>query len=186
MARIFYVMGASGVGKDALLGYARARAAGGGRVVFAHRYITRPANAGGENHVALSAAEFADRLSRGCFAVWWEAHGLRYGVGREVLHWSEQGLDVVVNGSRAALAAARRALPGLVPVLVEASEAAVRRRLAARGRETAAAIEARLSRARLAIGDHEPGVVRIRNEGALELAGERLVALLRARERACG
>jgi ribose 1,5-bisphosphokinase len=185
VARTFYVIGASGVGKDALLRYARARTAGHGRVVFAHRYITRPADAGGENHVALSPAEFADRRACGCFALCWEAHGLHYGVGREVLLWWAQGLDVVINGSRAALAAAREALPALVPVIVEASEAVVRRRLALRGRESAAGIDARFSRARLAVPD-EPRVVRIRNDGALEDAGERLVALLQAEERACG
>jgi ribose 1,5-bisphosphokinase len=46
VARLFYVIGASGAGKDTLLRYARVRVGGSGGVVFAHRYITRPAAAG--------------------------------------------------------------------------------------------------------------------------------------------
>ena len=46
-ARLFYLVGASGSGKDSLLGYARGKLAGAPDVLFAHRYITRPADAGG-------------------------------------------------------------------------------------------------------------------------------------------
>ena len=59
MGTLFYVVGASGAGKDSLLAYARAALGGGTPVFFAHRYITRPAEAGGENHVALSKAAMA-------------------------------------------------------------------------------------------------------------------------------
>lgn len=178
-ARLYYVVGASGAGKDALLRYARERCGGSARVVFAHRYITRPAGAGGENHVALSAAEFAARRALGCFALTWEAHGLAYGIGREVQLWLEQGIDVVVNGSRAALGAAQAAFPSLVAVVVEASPPVIEERLASRGREAGAAAAARLVRGRelgpLADG---PGLVRIRNDGPLEVAGEALRGLL--------
>ena len=51
-------MGPSGAGKDSILDRARVLTLPGTPVVFAHRYITRPAGSGGENHVALSAAEF--------------------------------------------------------------------------------------------------------------------------------
>ncbi len=49
-ARLIYVMGASGSGKDSLMRYAREKLAKHSNIVFAHRYITRPADAGGENH----------------------------------------------------------------------------------------------------------------------------------------
>jgi ribose 1,5-bisphosphokinase len=177
VARLFYVIGASGAGKDTLLRYARERSGGSGRVVFAHRYITRPAAAGGENHVALSPAEFAVRRARGCFALHWRAHDLEYAIGREILGWLEQGLDVVVNGSRAALAEARAAFPGLVAIVVDAPPALVRERLARRGRESASAIDARLARAALSPTDEGP-IVRILNDGPLERAGERLVEVI--------
>ena len=69
-------------------------------VAFAHRYITRPAEAGGENHVALTQAEFALRRAHGLFAFHWEAHGNHYGIGREIHGWRNAGLTVVVSGSR--------------------------------------------------------------------------------------
>ena len=69
-------------------------------IAFAHRYITRPADAGGENHVALSRAEFALRRAHGLFAFHWQAHGNDYGIGREIQAWRAAGLTVVVSGSR--------------------------------------------------------------------------------------
>ena len=65
---LVYVMGPSGAGKDSVMGRARALLPADAPVVFAHRYITRPAETGGENHVALSAAEFALRRTHGLFA----------------------------------------------------------------------------------------------------------------------
>lgn len=79
--RLFYVIGPSGSGKDSLMRYARASLAGDPSVVFAHRYITRPMELHGENHVALTETEFDARLAAGLFAMHWESHGLRYGIG---------------------------------------------------------------------------------------------------------
>src|ERR1700730_6969832 len=81
--RLVAVMGPSGAGKDALIAYVRPRV-DPARIVFGHRYITRPADAGGENHVALSPAEFAARRAAGLFALAWESHGLGYGIDGEV------------------------------------------------------------------------------------------------------
>jgi len=97
---LVYVMGPSGAGKDSVLNRARALLAADTPVVFAHRYITRPAEAGGENHVALSPAEFALRRAHGLFAFHWQAHGNEYGIGREIHAWRKVGLTVVVSGSR--------------------------------------------------------------------------------------
>ena len=81
--QLIYVMGPSGAGKDSLLGYARERLAEQ-PLVFAHRYITRPAlsdervqvNAAGQvelklktpwrdgtTHLVLSPLEFMQRLA---------------------------------------------------------------------------------------------------------------------------
>ena len=65
---LVYVMGPSGAGKDSVLGRARSLLPPAAPVVFAHRYITRPAEAGGENHVALTRDEFATRRACGLFA----------------------------------------------------------------------------------------------------------------------
>ncbi|GLQ93151.1 phosphonate metabolism protein/1,5-bisphosphokinase (PRPP-forming) PhnN [Dyella acidisoli] len=172
--RLYYVMGPSGAGKDSVLAWVRQHGATHS-VLCAHRYITRPAHAGGENHVALSEAEFHSREQRGLFVLSWQAHGLHYGIGSEVLHWLEHGMDVLVNGSRAALALARQRFDNLQPVLITASAECIAQRLALRGRETEADIAARLHRAE-AYSVPSDSVV-IRNESSVEEAG---AVLLRA------
>ena len=65
-APFIYVMGPSGAGTDSVLARARALIPSDLPVAFAHRYITRPADAGGENHVALSEAEFERHQRSAC------------------------------------------------------------------------------------------------------------------------
>jgi ribose 1,5-bisphosphokinase len=177
--RLIYVMGPSGCGKDSLLRYARERLAGDAAVVFAHRYITRAAAAGGENHVELTPAEFSTRLRNSLFALTWESHGHAYGVGIEIDQWLSRGATVVVNGSREYLAEAKRRYPDLLAVAIEAPAEMLLARLLARGREDHAAIQSRLDRHRAMPGTAPDGAV-IANDGLLELAGEALVALVRS------
>lgn len=174
---LIYVVGASGCGKDSLMQYARHKLAYEPGVVFAHRYITRPSDAGGENHVALSDEEFRARLSAGLFALHWHSHGHAYGIGIEINQWLAKGVTVVVNGSRAYLSEACRAYPELHPVWIEVSPEVLRQRLLERGRETADAIERRLARHQALQGDRSGGEV-IRNDALLEEAGDALVALI--------
>src|SRR5258708_30167170 len=93
-------MGPSGAGRDSVLGRAPAMLSIDLPVVFAHRYITRPHDIGGENHVALSPSEFALRRAHGLFAFHWQAHGNDYGIGHEIEAWRDAGLAVVGSGSR--------------------------------------------------------------------------------------
>lgn len=176
--RLLCVMGPSGAGKDTLIAYARARS-DPARVLFAHRYITRPAEAGGENHVALSEAEFAARRAAGLFALSWESHGFAYGIGTELDLWLGAGLTVVANIARAAWGEAARRYPGLTGVLVTASPEVLAQRLAARGRESKEAIAERLTR-EVALPD-DGAIHRIDNSGALDLAGAALLRLIAAR-----
>ncbi len=179
MGILFYVVGASGVGKDSLLAYARSRP-GKHPVLFAHRYITRPAEAGGENHVAVTAEEFARMKALGLFALDWDSHGHRYGIGIEIDHWLQAGANVVMNGSRAYLAETSRRYPDVCVVLVEADPDVLRLRLRQRARESAAEIEARVARAGAFTVNH-PNLVRLRNDGPLEEAGDRLLDVLSLR-----
>ncbi len=177
-AHLIYVIGPSGSGKDSLLRYARGQLADDPGVVFAHRYITRPASAGGENHVELTRAEFATRLRNRLFALAWESHGHAYGVGVEINQWLAKGATVVVNGSREYLPDARRRFPELVAVAIDSPIEVLRERLLARGREDRPAIEQRLARHRAMQSQPRAGTV-IANDGPLERAGEVLVALVR-------
>lgn len=57
--KLIWLMGASGSGKDSLLTELRQRKQT--QLLVAHRYITRDASAGSENHIALSEQEFYPR-----------------------------------------------------------------------------------------------------------------------------
>lgn len=177
--RLFYVMGPSGAGKDSVLGWVREHGISYG-MVCAHRYITRPAHAGGENHVALSVEEFDSRERRGLFVLTWQAHGLRYGVGREVEQWLARDADVLVNGSRAAYGQARERFPSLRPVVITASREVMAARLMARGRESMEDIVARLDRAEAWRAPPETMV--IRNDGNLADAGALLLDAIKEKE----
>lgn len=185
-ARLIYVVGASGSGKDSLMRHARERLADDPAVVFAHRYITRPADAGGENHVALSPQEFATRAAAGLFALHWQSHGHAYGIGIEINQWLARDITVVVNGSREYLAEAKGRYPELLPVWIDVPAAVLRERLRLRGRECEAAIADRLARHQVMSGQARDGVV-ITNDGLLTDAGEALVAVIarHTRRRAC-
>jgi len=99
--KLIWLMGASGSGKDSLLTELRQREQT--QLLVAHRYITRAASAGSENHIALSEQEFFTRAGQNLLALSWHANGLYYGVGVEIDLWLHAGFDVVVNGSRAHL-----------------------------------------------------------------------------------
>lgn len=176
--RIVYVMGPSGAGKDTLLAYARARLPEGAPVAFAHRYITRAAGTSGENHVALSEAEFSVRADHGCFALHWRSHGWRYGIGVEIDAWLARGLHVVVSGSREHLPQAVTRYPDLRVVLVTAPLEVLRRRIIGRGRDSAAGIAARLERAAAWAAPAHPVALEIVNDGPVERAGDALLGFL--------
>ena len=177
-ARLIYLMGPSGSGKDSLLAHARARLAAEAGVVFAHRYITRPADAGGENHVALTREEFVTRRQARLFALHWESHGLCYGIGLELNLWLAKGSTVVVNGSRGHLREASARYPELLPVAVAVNPQTLQRRLLARGREDAEGIARRLQR-QAAEPPGNGAWQTIDNNGPLAQGGEALVALIR-------
>ncbi|MCF8531630.1 MAG: phosphonate metabolism protein/1,5-bisphosphokinase (PRPP-forming) PhnN [Reyranella sp.] len=173
-APLFYVMGPSGAGKDSVLARARALLSADASAVFAHRYITRPPEASGENHVALSASEFALRRAHGLFAFHWQAHGNHYGIGREIHAWRKAGLTVVVSGSREHFLNVAGVDPDTYPILITASAERLRERLVARGREDAAGAARRLERSD-AYDVHDPRLITISNDGPLDKAAAALV-----------
>lgn len=168
---IFAVVGPSGAGKDTLIaGALRARP----DLRLVRRVISRPTEAGGEDYEGVTEQEFANRKARGDFALDWQAHGLHYGIPRAALQGPG---DVIFNGSRAALVAARTAFPDLRVILVTAPEAVLAERLAARGREAAADIRARLARAAFGLPDGIKAVT-VQNDGSPEVGIARLLVAL--------
>lgn len=178
MAELFYLMGASGSGKDSLLRYARHHPLADAEVMFAHRYITRPVEAGGENHIALTEREFAKYRNKGCFVMHWQCHGLHYGIGFEVEHWLSKGLSVVMNGSRGYLDEAARRYRELRPILVRVSPDVLAERLRQRGRESDTQIAERLQRTQCLRLPAHPRMTIIDNDKSLKDAGDQLVRLI--------
>lgn len=174
---LFLVVGPSGAGKDTLIGLARERLAAGGRHLFPRRVITRPAGAGGEDHVAATADSFAADAAAGRFALHWEAHGLAYGIPATIADSLAAGTHVVANVSRGVIAEALRRFPSVRVVHVTASPEVLACRLAARGREDPADVAARLARAAYPIPDGAP-VVTVVNDGSLAAAGAAMVRAL--------
>lgn len=174
---IVVVVGPSGAGKDTLMAYAAHHLAGREDVVFVRRTITRDGDAGGEDHDAVSEAEF-DRIKRdGGFAVCWEAHGLRYGIPSGALRKVESGFLAIANGSRTALPRFKAVFPSMTVINIIARPEVLAERLMARGRETRDDVVRRLERGSPALdGDYD--VITIDNSGSVEDAGRVLVRAL--------
>ena len=77
------IVGPSGVGKDALIRGVAGRLGEGDRVFAARRVVTRRADAF-EDHDTLAEDAFLAARAQGRFALAWSAHGLHYGVPREI------------------------------------------------------------------------------------------------------
>ena len=169
---LFLIVGPSGVGKDTLIAAARARLRDG--YVFPRRTITRPTQAGGEDHIPLDPATFEQQERNGAFALSWRAHGIAYGVPAAIADDLARGIHVVVNVSRTVAAEAKARFAPTHVVLVTASPATLRARLEARGREVPADIDERMDRTPSVAAD-----TIIANDGPLEPAIEAFVTTLK-------
>lgn len=173
--KLFFVVGPSGVGKDTLLAGALTADPS---LYWAQRVISREQTGQGEPFAPCSEADFQARLSASDFALHWQAHGLFYGVCHAEFAPLTQGRTVLLNGSRGAIAQAQAAFPTLQILLITAPIPLLAQRLAARGRESSADIEARLARADLGLPE---GVqfTEVCNDLAPEIGIARLLQAIR-------
>ncbi|SLN76096.1 phosphonate metabolism protein/1,5-bisphosphokinase (PRPP-forming) PhnN [Oceanibacterium hippocampi] len=179
LGTMILVVGPSGAGKDTIIDGARARLGENGAFHFVRRDITRPAEAGGERHRPIGDAEFKARVAAGDYCLWWQAHGLGYGIPATVETLLAQGRTTIVNGSRQAIEVARQRFPRRRIILVTAATETLRRRLAARGRENGRNVEERLARA-AAFNVAGPDVFRLANDGTVDEATTGFLALVGA------
>ena len=164
---LFLVVGPSGAGKDSLIDGAKAALGGNAQYVFPRRYITRPIDAGGENHIPLSEEAFDSMHERGGMVLSWQAHKLHYGVPATVTQHLDHGRHVIVNVSRTVLDEARERFAPVKVLSISVDPEVLAQRLKARGRENAADIKRRVQRA----GDFEikgADVIDIDNGGDLD------------------
>ena len=166
------VVGPSGAGKDALIRGLASRLGADDGVFAARRVVTRAADAF-EDHATLAEDEFLAARAQGRFALAWSAHGLHYGVPRDIEARLAAGHAVVCNVSRAVVDELRRRYRSSLVVLVTARPETLAARLAARGREDGASRCQRLARSAVAEVAFEPDAT-IDNDGALDEAVARL------------
>lgn len=169
--RVFAIVGPSGAGKDTLI---RGALALRPDLRLVRRVITRPTEAGGEDFEGVTPQDFVNRRDRGEFALHWQAHGLCYAIPKAQIDGPG---DVIFNGSRAALSQAARAFPDLRVILVTAPAPILAARLADRGRETRADIQARLQRAAFTLPDDIAADIVV-NDGTPDQGVARMLAVL--------
>ncbi len=143
--RLVLVVGPSGAGKDTLLGLAKAACAEDRSVVFPRRVITREASAAEENE-QVSAGTFQEALTRGEYAMHWEAHGHRYALSRAIDDEIRAGRTIVANVSRTVIGEMRRLYADVVVVSITAPPNVLAERIAMRARSSDGKLEARLGR----------------------------------------
>ena len=140
------VIGASGVGKDAVLNWARVSCSD--TAYFVRRMITRQPGPG-EEFDSLSEASFEQADERGELAVSWRAHGLAYGLPVSIDEVIRAGNIVIANVSRGVIKALEQRYERVVVVRITVSDEVRAERLHARSRESEEDIVRRLTRALL-------------------------------------
>jgi ribose 1,5-bisphosphokinase len=139
------VVGPSGAGKDTLLDLVRAACADDSSVVFPKRIVTREASSFEDNE-SVSPADFAQAMTRGAFAVHWQAHGLYYGLPCSIVDDIRAGRTVVANVSRTVIAGCRETFAHVTVVSITAPPDVLAARLAGRARASDGKIDDRLLR----------------------------------------
>ncbi|WP_193180917.1 phosphonate metabolism protein/1,5-bisphosphokinase (PRPP-forming) PhnN [Nisaea sediminum] len=173
---LWLVVGPSGAGKDSLLEGAKERLIDSQAHVFVRREITRPAEAGGEDHIPVSVEDFEARRSAGAYALSWGAHGLFYGIPVALEDDLARGAHVIVNVSRSVIEEARARYDDVRVIDIKVPRTILEARLRNRGRESEEDIQKRLERAE-AFALEGPGVVKFRNDRPLAESIEAFAAL---------
>jgi len=174
---LYLVVGPSGAGKDTLMDGARAALSENADVVFARRVVTRPADAGGEDHEAVTDDDFDARHRAGAFMLDWQAHGLKYAIPSQYSDDLKAGRTVIANVSRGVIEEAIARYSPAVVLEISASPEILAERLASRGRESADDIRARLTREAAKIPS-EAVKVTILNDGTPQEGIDKFVSAL--------
>lgn len=144
---LYLVCGPSGVGKDSIMAEVMRQLAPLGNWQQPQRYITRSADAGGEEHIAIRPEQFAQQQALGQFPLSWQAHGLQYGIHADDLALLQQGINLLLNVSRTVIDQARQCYPNRRIIYITARTEVLRQRLSQRGREDSNQQQQRLTRA---------------------------------------
>lgn len=175
LGRLVLVVGPSGAGKDSILAGAKAQCAGRSTIRFPRRIVTRPATAD-ENHISVSQSGFDEAIRSGAFALYWQAHGLKYGLPISIDTDLRSGGTVVCNVSRGVVESARLRYRYVTSVLITARADLLAARLKGRSRDSDGSLAERIERNER-YADFSADIV-IYNSGPLEEAVKVLMAAL--------
>ena len=176
--RFLLIVGPSGSGKDTLIDGLKSAVGEDEGFVFPVRFITRPADAGGEAHRAVTPKQFEQMQADGRFAFHWHAHGLSYAIPSSVDDDLEKGRVVVINVSRAIIEETLRRYPRTRVINVTIKPEILEQRLRDRGRESEAEIQERIERSRMFDLDGE-SITEFANNLSVEEGLEEFVSLVR-------
>lgn len=177
--KLVLIVGPSGAGKDMLIDGARQALKTDPQFVFPRREITRPPGGAGEDYIAVSDAVFHDRCQAGAYAFTWQAHGLSYGIGRDIEEALSAGKTVIVNVSRSLLPMLRRRYPDHLIIALSVPREILCERLRARGRESDVEIKERLDRA-AAFTVEGKDVIKLTNDSAKLTLIVKFIEILRS------
>lgn len=173
------IVGASGTGKDSLLREIERVQQPDSPIRIMRRHITR-APEPSEHHIPLSVERFTALRHAGAFSLHWQAHGLSYGVGRELEVGLAEGRCCLASVSRTVVADARRRFPRTLVVEVVVSEAVREQRLLRRGREGQVDVQRRLARRINGSTFYAPDLL-LDNSGPIGIAAITLLTVLSER-----
>ena len=140
--RLIAIVGPSGSGKDTLITELKKQIL----AYFPTRFITRPSHPHDEKYTSVSKSEFTNLIKNKQLAFHWSAHGLSYGIPKDIDIALSEERDVVFNCSRAILSEVSKKYAYLEVVLITASTELLKTRLISRGREPIEVINKRVGR----------------------------------------
>lgn len=175
------LVGPSGSGKDSVLDFAKEALKEDPRILFVRRCITRANGDPSEDHNSMSVTAFQKAERDGAFVISWGAHGLFYGLPASLLAHLETGGVAIANGSRKTIPLLRDQFPNFQVINLTVEPDILAERLTARGREDADEIIQRIERTKKLEEEDlfDEDTVHLDNSGAIEIAGNAFVALLR-------
>jgi phosphonate metabolism protein PhnN/1,5-bisphosphokinase (PRPP-forming) len=171
---LFVILGASGAGKDSIIHAIKQSSVD---LEFTRRVITREINIETEDFESVTNDVFDIMRDENAFIFSWNAHGLKYGIRRDILDHLKDGRHCVINGSRKALPAMLDEYPALIPILVTVDPNVLERRLRSRGRENEDEIAARISRSMMPPPE---GCYTISNNGMIEETAKECIRIMKS------
>jgi len=167
IGRLILITGRSGAGKDTLINGLRSRYRDNKQLLFAKRAITRAPDTSGENHLAMTEAEFFAHKRADKFWIDWQAHGLYYALPMQLHAALQEGVSVLANVSRTMIGPLSELWPATFVIEIDSQPATISERLKKRGRETHTDIQQRLQRNVPPAPEHVT-ITKLFNDGSVE------------------